>query len=573
MYALTPGQCLTLLSLLRVSSSTTRSHSACPSDAYAVKRSLAPRPCAFAPASSHPDRHSLSCRRRCSTAGEALTELGRTGGPDFLATRRTCRRSGSFKAIIHWVLLALIGGAASLLCVRVSSRCESSMPLLALGKCSGIHTLTVRSEAERVRGRAPRSQKQAAYRLARSFRRGDSAPAQRRPHPGAARSSGGDRPHPDRRPRARQLEPQLRHPPAAGGSACGRASARYAVLADRLADEERSSPLRAQSVPSASGSRQTCLRQGGVTAKRASRAAAIGSSGTRWTRRPGVKRSTRGIPATLPAWLPPETSSSAGLRAPAVAAPGRRSPRRSAERPEAGVGAPVGRPRAVVVAVVGGGPLVDLALGADADLHRLPVVGVIARAAGDRHAAQGRRVGVVEPVLDVEVAGPRPRAVDAFGLRTLRPALPAIDDVDEGGHRQASVAAVHQARAPSPSAQVAVRQRRKSTGSARDPSSKKRRHVLAHQPPDLGPVGGDQPRPSPHHRTASRAEESATPPPAPGPPPAPAHPPQSAPRAAARQRQTAHPLDRRLPPLRTPHTSAKRLTARMSPPLLEGVSR
>ena len=37
--------------------------------------------------------------------------------------------------------------------------------------------------------------------------------------------------------------------------------------------------------------------------------AAIGSSGIRWTRRAGVKRSMRGMPAALPAWLPPETSS------------------------------------------------------------------------------------------------------------------------------------------------------------------------------------------------------------------------------------------------------------------------
>ena len=48
----------------------------------------------------------------------------------------------------------------------------------------------------------------------------------------------------------------------------------------------------AQSVPSASGSRQTCLRQGGVTAKVEASVAAIGSSGIRWTRRPGMKRST-----------------------------------------------------------------------------------------------------------------------------------------------------------------------------------------------------------------------------------------------------------------------------------------
>src|SRR6185295_7425514 len=64
-----------------------------------------------------------------------------------------------------------------------------------------------------------------------------------------------------------------------------------------------------QSVPSASGSRQTFLRQGGLIAKCASLVVAIGSSGIRWTRLPRVRRSMWGMPAVLPAWLPPETIS------------------------------------------------------------------------------------------------------------------------------------------------------------------------------------------------------------------------------------------------------------------------
>jgi hypothetical protein len=51
--------------------------------------------------------------------------------------------------------------------------------------------------------------------------------------------------------------------------------------------------------------------------------------------------------------------------------------------------------------------LIDLAVGTDADLNPLPVIGVKSEVAGDRHAPQRRGVGVVGPVLDIEVAGPR----------------------------------------------------------------------------------------------------------------------------------------------------------------------
>jgi hypothetical protein len=61
--------------------------------------------------------------------------------------------------------------------------------------------------------------------------------------------------------------------------------------------------------------------------------------------------------------------------------------------------------------VVRGGALVDLSIGGDADLHRLPVVAVVAARAHDRNAAEGGRVGVVEPVLEVKAAGPGARAV------------------------------------------------------------------------------------------------------------------------------------------------------------------
>ena len=128
------------------------------------------------------------------------------------------------------------------------------------------------------------------------------------------------------------------------------------------------------------------LEPGRVIAKAVESSAAIGSSGTRWTRRPGCsgRRARR-------------RGCRRGCRR-RRAAGGSRGPSRSRSRaPRASVelrSGPIRRPRpswlrrAVVVAVVGGGALVDLAVLADPDLDRLPVVVVVALLAEDRHAAK-----------------------------------------------------------------------------------------------------------------------------------------------------------------------------------------
>ena len=125
----------------------------------------------------------------------------------------------------------------------------------------------------------------------------------------------------------------------------------------------------------------------------------------------------------------------------------------------------------------------------------LPVVVVVTGIAGDRHASQGRRVGVVEPVLEVEVAGARAGAVGAAGLLG-RPRHPRGS---RPRGRRPSPAVRRRSRAPSHvpcrRRRRCSRQRRKSTGIARDPCSKRivgmcRRTSFA----DLGPIGGDQRR-------------------------------------------------------------------------------
>ena len=91
------------------------------------------------------------------------------------------------------------------------------------------------------------------------------------------------------------------------------------------------------------------------------------------------------------------------LRAPAVGRAGADGFGQVLEPADPGVGGPVDVLQRVVVAVVGGGALVDPPFGADADLDPLPVVGVVAPLARDRDAAQGRRVGVVGEVVCVTI--------------------------------------------------------------------------------------------------------------------------------------------------------------------------
>ena len=154
-------------------------------------------------------------------------------------------------------------------------------------------------------------------------------------------------------------------------------------------------------------------------------------------------------------------------------------------------------PRRVVVAVVGGGALVDAAVGPDADLDPLPVVGVEALLAGDRDAAQGRRVRVVGPVLDVEVAGARARSSRRRQLRSA----------SASSARQSTTWTKAVTGSPlSVRRDVArARRRRRSSVLAAAPEVDRHRpRPLArtaaigmcspHQLPDFGPVGRDQHR-------------------------------------------------------------------------------
>jgi hypothetical protein len=95
----------------------------------------------------------------------------------------------------------------------------------------------------------------------------------------------------------------------------------------------------------------------------------------------------------------PGNQQQVGLRAPAVLGASTQRFGRVPQRLQPGVRAPVADAAGVVVAIVGGGSLVDLAIGADANLNALPVVLVESLLSGDRDAAKGGRVRVVGPVL------------------------------------------------------------------------------------------------------------------------------------------------------------------------------
>src|SRR5262249_39554172 len=115
-------------------------------------------------------------------------------------------------------------------------------------------------------------------------------------------------------------------------------------------------------------------------------------------------------------------------------APGRLAPR--AAREDAGVGEPARRPAVVVVAVMRARARRDAAI-SEPHLVALPVVLVEADLA--RHVAQARAVLVVEPVLDVDVAGAPVRAVV---VRVIGPGA-AVDDVGERDGGLAGVRAPH----------------------------------------------------------------------------------------------------------------------------------
>src|SRR5204862_8096859 len=94
-----------------------------------------------------------------------------------------------------------------------------------------------------------------------------------------------------------------------------------------------------------------------------------------------------------------------------VEAAGRAAPGGAVD--EADVRGPAHRAAVVVVAVVRGGAALGAA-GADPHLIPLPVVGMKAQVS--RQGAEGRRVLVIEPELDVEVTRPLAGAVEAATL-------------------------------------------------------------------------------------------------------------------------------------------------------------
>ena len=218
------------------------------------------------------------------------------------------------------------------------------------------------------------------------------------------------------------------------------------------------------------------------------------------------------------------------LRAPAVGGAGVERFGQALEQADPGVRAPVDVLQRVVVAVVRGGPLVDLPVGADANLDPLPVVRVIALRADHRDAAQGGRVGVVGEVLEVEVSLPAGRAVGAGGFAVGGRAGPAVDDVDEGGHPQSRRRSARPGRprgrrrsrccgsGGSRPAPPASRPRRRSSACggepARRPRSRRRRSA---------PARRRMSRRAPRRRGCARRSRGPAPlqAPAPRPPPAP----------------------------------------------------
>ena len=87
-----------------------------------------------------------------------------------------------------------------------------------------------------------------------------------------------------------------------------------------------------------------------------------------------MKRVPRSSPPTLPAWEPPETSSRPVSGPQPFSFAGPRVFGHFADHLGPGVGGAVEEAAFVVVAVVRGGALVDVAVGGDADVDRFPVV-------------------------------------------------------------------------------------------------------------------------------------------------------------------------------------------------------
>jgi len=92
------------------------------------------------------------------------------------------------------------------------------------------------------------------------------------------------------------------------------------------------------------------------------------------------------------------------LRAPAVLGAKAECFGRLLDRIEAGVGSPAADGAGpLVVALVGGGALIDRSIGPNADLDSLPVIPVVTRLAGDRDATKGGGVRIVGPVVFIAI--------------------------------------------------------------------------------------------------------------------------------------------------------------------------
>jgi len=246
-------------------------------------------------------------------------------------------------------------------------------------------------------------------------------------------------------------------------------------------------------VPSASGSRQTCLRHGGVDGETSR---GRGRDRLQWDQAGPVARREAldprdavGVAGVAAAG----DEQDVGLRAPAVVGAEADDLGDVPERADAHVRSPVDDFLAVVVATVRRGTLVDRAIGTDADLDAFPVVAVIAGLADAGNAPQRRRVRIVEPVLEVEVSSPAPRAVDVRFAPGGRVGS-AVDYVDERRDRQPGLGAPHIAMLGRIAAGCAATAPEVHRHCTRPLLIEDRGHVRPHQLPNFRPVGGNQRR-------------------------------------------------------------------------------
>src|SRR5215211_3312949 len=164
---------------------------------------------------------------------------------------------------------------------------------------------------------------------------------------------------------------------------------------------------------------------------------------------------------------------------------------------------PAEDPGAVVVAVVRGGAAVRF-VGRDAHLHTLPIVTVVI------HSAPPRRVRVVGPVLNIEMARPLAAAVvtaaSALGPGELGP---AIDDVDERDRRLAGVRSPDRAGLRAASAALVATLAKVDRQGGHPLLVDDLGSVLLHLGRELGAVGGDEVTALPARRRHARGAEDS----------------------------------------------------------------